>query len=224
MKWIHQFQLFLFDFDGLLVNTEHLHFQAYVNTMNRLGFHLDWTFAQFCELAHLNSTALKEGLYNQFQDLDPNWDAIYSMKKQQYLELIASGKVELMKGVSSLLQSLKKANIQSCVVTNSPKEQTDLIRSFLKPLDLISHWITREQYEKPKPHPEGYLKAIQLFMKPNDRIIGFEDSIRGLKALQQTPALPVLICPSHYPLLEIGIEKTIHFESFDQIPQNLFKF
>ena len=29
MDWIKKYQLFLFDFDGLLVNTEEMHFLAY---------------------------------------------------------------------------------------------------------------------------------------------------------------------------------------------------
>ena len=31
MRWISEYQLFLFDLDGLLVNTEELHYQAYKN-------------------------------------------------------------------------------------------------------------------------------------------------------------------------------------------------
>ena len=60
MKWIHDFQLFLFDFDGLLVNTEHLHYQAYINTLDQLGHKLSLSFGNFLELAHFNSKAWRE--------------------------------------------------------------------------------------------------------------------------------------------------------------------
>lgn len=220
MNWIQKFQLFLFDFDGLLVNTEHLHFQAYRNMLARRGVQLDWSFAHYCELAHLNPSALKEELYAQFPDLPLNWDQLYREKKEAYLELLASGKVELMPGVEQLLTELAEKRTRHCVVTHSTLEQTQLIRAQHPVLQAIPAWITREDYEQPKPNPECYLKAISLYGQPGDRIIGFEDSIRGLQALRQTPALAVLICPAHHPLLEMAAEDALHFESLEQIEIN----
>lgn len=218
MKWIRDFQLFLFDFDGLLVNTEHIHLQAYTNVLARRGYDLGWSFARFCELAHLNAKAVREAIYAQFPDLDPNWEVLYAEKKKNYFELIGSGKVELMPGAEPLLRALEKEEINRCVVTNALLDQTVLIRSQIPVLKTIPHWVTREEYEKPKPDPECYLRAIQLYGKKGDRIIGFEDSLRGLEALSRTPALPVLICAAHHPLLELSLERgVLHFESLDQI-------
>lgn len=220
MKWIKNFQLFLFDFDGLLVNTEHLHFQAYINMLARRGYHLDWSYAQYSELAHLNANALREALYALFSDLDPNWDMLYQEKKKEYFNLIQFGKVELMPGVETLLRELATAGIRRCVVTNSFLEQTQLIASRLPILKTIPKWITREDYSKPKPDPECYFTAITQCALPGDRMIGFEDSIRGLKALRQTTALPVFICQSHHPLLEMALADSVfHFESFESIPE-----
>ena len=218
MKWIKKFQLFLFDFDGLLVDTEHLHYQAYINMLSARGYELDWSFAAFCEVAHLNATALREALYAKFPDLDSNWGLLYEEKKRCYFELISSGKVRMMPGAERLLQELEKEKIRRCVATNSLRGQIELIRSQLKPLQSIPHWICREDYEKPKPSPECYLKAIELYGKPGDKIVGFEDSIRGLQALMGTPALPVLICRSHHPLLDLS-DGALQYESFDEIAE-----
>lgn len=217
MRWIHNFQLFLFDFDGLLVNTEPLHYQAYVNMLAARGYQLDWSFERFCQVAHLNATALKEEIYATFPDLDPNWQQLYEEKKEAYYGLIGAGKIRLMPGVETLLKELEKANIERCVVTHSLLEQIVAIRAQLKPLQTIPHWITREDYERPKPDPECYLKAIELYGKKGGRSIGFEDSLRGLQALMGTPAFPVWVCPPHHPLLEIGAEKALHVPSFEHL-------
>ncbi|MBF8263448.1 MAG: HAD-superfamily hydrolase [Parachlamydiales bacterium] len=221
MKWIRQFQLFLFDFDGLLVNTEHLHFQAYINTLAQRGYVLDWSFAQFCEVAQLNATALREALCIAFPDLETDWSAVYEEKKKAYFNMILSGKVEMMPGAEQLLKELATAGIRRCVVTNASLEQTHVIASQRLILKTIPHWITREDYSRPKPDPECYLQAIALCTQPGDRIIGFEDSLRGLQALGQTSARPVLICPSHHPLLELAVQGGVmHFESLESIPDN----
>ena len=216
--WIDRFQLFLFDFDGLLVNTEHLHYQAYVDMLQKRGCFLDWSFLKFCSHAHLNAEALKEQIYREFPHLEPDWKILYGEKKQIYFDLISQGKIELMPGVLSLLQALEEKGIRRCVVTNSLKEQIHLIRSQHPILQTIPHWITREDYEKAKPSPDGYLKAIELYGKKGDQIIGFEDSIRGIEALKQTPAVPVLICPQDHPLLQSATAKGVaHFESLVKI-------
>lgn len=218
MQWIHQFQLFLFDFDGLLVNTEHLHYQAYVNILAQRGHRIRLTFDHFCKLAHLNATAWKEALYQEVATLEPNWEILYQEKKGEYLNLLAAGQVELMPGVEKLLFALEKGKIRRCVVTNSILEHTKMIASHIPSLQSFPWWITREDYEKPKPSPECYLKAIELYGKPGDRIIGFEDSVRGHKALTETPAFPVLICSKQHPLLQVALKQGgAHFESFEEI-------
>jgi len=220
MKWIQDFQLFLFDFDGLLVNTERLHFQAYIDMMASRGYKLSWSFLRYCEVAHLDATALREALYSEFPDLSLDWPSLYAEKKKIYYELVSEGKVELMPGVESLLMELEKASIRRCVATNSFLDQIELIRSKIPLLQTIPYWITRENYEKQKPYPDAYLKAIELYEKPEDRIIGFEDSIRGLQALQGTKALPILICDAKHPLLGHAPEGVVRFDSLDAIPSS----
>ena len=130
MRWIKDFQLFLFDFDGLLVNTEHIHYQAYVNMCERRGFRLDWTFSDFCNIAHIESSLLKDSIYAKFPDLlqqEPHWEVLYREKKRAYMELLLHANIEMMPGAAELLEALAKEQIEHSVVTNSAKEQVDLI-------------------------------------------------------------------------------------------------
>ena len=220
MDWIQHFQLFLFDFDGLLVNTEHVHYQAYVNVLAKRGIQLDWGLPEFCAVAHLHASSLRENLCARFPDLEANWAQLYEEKKQMTHELLGAGKVELMPGVESLLRHLEKVGIQRCVVTHSTFGQVEPIRAQVPVLQSIPHWLTRESYGEPKPSPEGYLRAIQLWGKKGDRVIGFEDSLRGIQSLAKTPALPVWICLGDHPLLSLAPEGVVHFTSLEKIPRN----
>lgn len=221
MKWIHHYDLFLFDFDGLLVNTEAIHFQAYIQMCANHGFHLNWDFDRYSAAAHHKATQLRDDIYSEFPELyqiQPNWQILYNEKKTIFLELLESGQVELMPGVAALLSALEKAQINRCVVTHSPSSVINSLRSHLNILNSIPHWITRENYTHPKPDPECYLYAIQTHGKPGDRIIGFEDSPRGLKALQQSSAIPILICPNSSPYLtDVVGNGQKHYPSFASI-------
>ena len=216
MDWIHRFQLFLFDFDGLLVSTEHIHYQAYMNMLARHGWNARWDFSKFCSLAHLNADALREAIYLEFPKLNPNWGSLYEEKKEIYMDLISSGKIALMPGAEALLFALEKGGISRCVVTNSPLSQIEQICSSNEALRTSPHFITREDYVKPKPDPECYLLAIRLHGKKGDKIIGFEDSARGFEALKKTPALPILICEKPHLHLELS-HGAHHFKSLESI-------
>lgn len=219
MNWIRQFQLFLFDFDGLLVNTERLHFQAYLDALMLRGYRLKWSFADFCRCAHQTDTGLKEFLCSLFPSLEGDWVVFYAEKRKAYLELVAAGEIELMDGAKELLRELVIRGSRRCVVTHSPLEQIQAIRSQLPILETIPHWLTREDYERPKPHPDGYLRAIELFGEKGDRIIGFEDTPRGLNALRQTSALSVLIAPNCLPAVDEESQNVFHFTSLRAISE-----
>lgn len=221
MQWISEYQLFLFDFDGLLVNTEEIHFMAYQRMCHQRGFTLSWDFNRYCKSAHYSSDALKIDIYAEFPELqlqEPSWDVLYAEKKQAMLDLLHEGAVHLMPGVERLLTELQKANIKRCVVTHSPSDLVAIARNKNPILNSIPNWITRKDYTHPKPHSECYLKAIELLAAPGDRVIGFEDTPRGLQALLGTNAKPVLVCRAEYP--EIAHFKTKgvkHFLSLEDV-------
>ncbi len=219
-RWIEQFDLFLLDFDGLLVDTEQLHFAAYQTMCKNHGCILPWDFNHYCEIAHYD-TGISNAIYSTLPELyakEPHWNVLYAEKKQAYMDLLKKGKVALLPGVENFLKALSIRKIKRCVVTNSAEEQVKLIRSFHTILNTIPVWITREQYERAKPAPDGYLKAIELLADSSDRIVGFEDSLRGIQALKATDARPVLICPDQHPQLkETALNGISRFSSLDAV-------
>lgn len=221
MRWINQYQLFLFDFDGILVNTEELHYQAYQEMCLKRGFTLDWDWRTYIQHGMFSATGLKEGIYNKFPDLkkqEPFWDVLYQEKKKLYLDSLKRG-VPLMPGVADLLAALEKGGVKRCVVTHSPLEQIELIRSQHPILRTIPLWLTREDYSQPKPSPECYQKAIEKLGSKGDAIIGFEDSPRGLEALLKAGAKGVFISSLFKPTEVEHLAQEIgtpfpHFSSF----------
>ena len=128
MEWFDCFDFLLFDFDGLLVDTEKLHYRAYQQLVKKRGFFLDWSFDQYCAIAHLNDQAIKNTIYQQFPALKAiSWEILYSEKKALYLEILTSSKVNFMPGVEELLKKIGANSKKSCVVTNSLKEHVDQI-------------------------------------------------------------------------------------------------
>ena len=220
MSWLDPFSLFVFDFDGLLVNTEELHFAAYVEMCRRHGYNLGWDFTRFCKAAHYSSSGLREGIYEEFPELkaaEPDWTVLYAEKKAIYQEFIEQGKVELLPGVASLLTSLEKKGIARCVATNSTRKQVETIQKYLPLLQSIPHWTTREDYVLGKPEPDAYLTALRAFDRELTPI-GFEDSLRGIRALQGAGIKPILICSQQHPQMdEPLLHGVLHFSSLKEV-------
>ena len=222
MDVLQKYSLIFFDLDGLLVNTEDLHFQAYQKMCRDRGFTLPWDFKTYCHIAHGSSEGLKEEIYKEFPGLyakEPDWAVLYAEKKKGYLSILEEGKIALMPGVARVLEFVRSSSIRSCVVTNSAKELTDAICEKLPALKSLPNWITRGDYKGSKPLPDAYLEAKKRHAKSEDKIIGFEDTLRGWKALHAAGIEGVVISA----LLHEGFQKeldqngVVQLSSFDEL-------
>lgn len=220
---IDRYQLILFDFDGLLVDTERLHYRAYQRMCQARGISLTWSFSRYSAAAHHGAHLLREHLYAAFPELqaqEPEWSVLYGEKQAAFLTLIEEEPVPLMPGVAEWLMRLKEKQIRRCVVTHSPHSLIVRIRQKNPLLDTIPHWITRETYRHPKPDPECYEMAITRYASLSDQVVGFEDSPRGLQALMGTRADAVLICSEEAPYLSDLLSRHAslsHYSSFEML-------
>lgn len=222
MEWIEDYQLFLFDFDGLLVNTEEIHYRAYQIACREYGWELELDFPEYCKLAHYRAEGLMENLCGRIPALEKmGWDIFYKKKTDTISQLVDQGAVELMPGVETLLRKLEASNKKRCVVTHSPDRLINPIRKKHAVLNTIPIWITREFYTHPKPHPECYQTAIERLAAEGDKIVGFEDSPRGIRALMGTQAQPVLISTIPYPEVSQFVKEGVfHYPSLAAIPHS----
>lgn len=222
MDWIKNYDLFLFDFDGLLVNTEELHYLAYKEMMRARGVSFTWSFERYCSSAHYATSTFRNDLFNDFPELaiqDPTWTHLYQEKQAAIQQLLKQGAVQLMPGVHQLLENLQKAKIPHSVVTHSPDDLVSIVKKQHAILNQIPHWVTRHDYTNPKPDPECYKLAIERYGKPGGKVIGFEDTPRGLTALLGSNAEAVLITTVPYKELPEFRQKGVrHYPSFLEIP------
>ena len=88
-RWINEFDLFLFDLDGLLVDTEYLHYQSYQKMCLDRGFVLPWDFVGYCSMAHTGSDLFQKEVYKVFPNLyeqEPNWTVLHQEKQRAFLD------------------------------------------------------------------------------------------------------------------------------------------
>lgn len=221
MTWISHYQLFLFDLDGLLVDTERLHYLAYKTMCGNRGIDFNWSFAKYCQAAHYDPNLFREQLLQEYPELaiqEPDWKVLYTEKQKLMTDFLSQGAAKLMPGVAQLLKILQKRNVKSCVVTHSPDQLVTVLRNQYEILNSIPFWITRKDYVHPKPDPECYQKAVLSYRELGDQVIGFEDTPRGIWALLGVDVTRVLVCSADYKEIPSFKEQGVkHFSSFEEL-------
>src|SRR5690349_2785489 len=106
MRWMDDYQLYLFDLDGLLVDTEPLHYGAYEKASVKWGIPWPYTFEQYCKVAHAEQNGIKKAFLRDFPNLlEATWNVLAAEKKQLYMECLDSSAVALMPGVERFLSA-----------------------------------------------------------------------------------------------------------------------
>jgi HAD superfamily hydrolase (TIGR01509 family) len=189
------YKLFLFDFDGTIIDSEKYHFIAYKNAFKKINNEIELSYDDYCKYKHKNDALVIKKLIENNQ-IDEQ--ILKKIKEEEFVELIKLNGIKLIDGFENFLQYLVLNNKQICVVTNSSKKRVNMILDYLPQLNKIKNWITSDDVTKKKPHPECYIKAISIFNIKISDIIIFEDSYNGFKAIKDIGVDTVLINSPDY--------------------------
>jgi D-arabinose 5-phosphate isomerase GutQ/beta-phosphoglucomutase-like phosphatase (HAD superfamily)/choline kinase len=209
------YDLYLFDLDGTLINTETLHQDAYNQAFKYYNIDINLTNNDYCKYAHLNEVSMKNFVLSI--DKNINYTQVYSKKKELYINML-NNNLKYITGADLFLQKLFHNNKKTCIVTHSDNETLDIIMSKLPLLKQVSYIVTRDICINKKPHPECYLRCINKF-KSCKNIIGFEDSYKGYLALSRLDIniTRVFIGSNNYPLIHLLNNNNNIFSNFTDI-------
>ena len=219
MHFLERYKLFLFDLDGLLVDTEVFHWQAYKQVVESWGGTFDWDYSSYLVVAGKSASSIRERIEEEQPNLfiKRSWKEFYAEKKSTFLQLLAKSEISLMSGVERALAYISTLDVPMVVVTHSPIQVVDAVKK-IPILSSISEWISREDYDLPKPAPDGYLVACKKFDVFPEDAIGFEDAVRGIDSLLAAGCQPVLVNKSNEEARQTCAARGVPvFSSFEKI-------
>jgi beta-phosphoglucomutase len=195
MRIFEHIDLVLFDLDGLLVDTERLHWKAYQKMCEAFGSTMDWDYPIYLRVAGGSAHGIQKQLLEEIPSLfhGRTWEELYAVKKEKFFELLTSSPIPLMPGVEQCLPRLATLQKPMVVVTHSPQRFVEMVQSSCPVFKLITRWVSREMYDAPKPAPDGYRVACSMMKVPPERAVGFEDTVRGIDSLLAAGVYPVLV-------------------------------
>ncbi|KAL3815218.1 hypothetical protein ACJIZ3_016486 [Penstemon smallii] len=172
----------LFDIDGTLCDSDPMHFYAFREMLQEIGFHGGEPISEEFFIKSIS------GKHNEelIQVLLPDWDLekarIFMEDKEAMFRRLASEQLEPVTGLDQLCKWIKHHGIRRAAVTNAPRPNAELLISKLGLEDFFEIVIIGSEHGRAKPFPDPYLKALQLLGVSSDQTFVFEDSVSGIKA------------------------------------------
>ncbi|CAH1657456.1 MULTISPECIES: HAD-IA family hydrolase [unclassified Chelatococcus] len=176
----------LFDLDGTLVNTDHLHWRAFQDLLGDFDRGMEWDVFERDIIGRANADIMV-GL---FPDLPVTEHERLAAAK----EALFRGKVEDLSptpGLDDLLAFARTHGIGCAVVTNAPRDNAMLLLKGLKLDARFEAVVIADELPAQKPDPLPYLTGLKLLNGDARRALAFEDSRSGIKAATAAGILTV---------------------------------
>ena len=172
---------FIFDLDGVIVDTAKYHFIAWQKIAQELG--IEFTPEHNEDLKGVSRVRsldiiLELGKINASQEDKNKW---LIKKNEDYLSyLVNMDQSEILPGVLPILQFLKEKN-QAIALGSASKNA----RPILEKTGIIDYFdaiVDGNDVTNAKPDPEVFLRAAKLLNIAPENAIVFEDSVAGIQA------------------------------------------
>ena len=170
----------IFDMDGVLVDTEPLHFQVWKQIFAERGLEIDHEHYKDC-IGSTNQFLLELILKNYGRDFrnDPSIFVRFTEIKDQYVEENGFPRIE---GAAEAVLELHRKGIKMAVASSSPIRYIHLAMENLGIKSCFSVLQSGEQVKNPKPAPDTFLAAAQSLGASPEECVVVEDSTKGTQA------------------------------------------
>ena len=198
----------IFDFDGVIADSEALHYKALNTVFNRYGVDvpkdLPWQkYLGYSDRANIEAVSVD---YSMGMD-DTKIQTLIDEKKIVFDELVAEGAI-IIDGVAEFIQRLIDSGICRAICSGALRSDIDLMLGGTDFKDAFEVIVTADDVKHGKPDPEGYLQALKK-LNGNDKspieasqCIVIEDSHWGLEAASAAGMNPIAVTNT-YPKEEL---------------------
>lgn len=171
----------IFDFDGVLVNSEPLHYLAEKKLVEE-------NISDITGLDSANQATLGCSIrdtiayYKIFFKLKPSIDELLT-RHDEILNQLAMNSIELMEGIPSLLNLISKCGYKYAIASSGNETYVSVILKQLGMYHLFKEKIfCVDMVANGKPHPDIFILAAGKMNASNDSCLVIEDSLNGIIA------------------------------------------
>jgi HAD superfamily hydrolase (TIGR01509 family) len=171
----------IFDMDGVLVDSEPIHFRANQMTLKEMfGIELDYEYYKH----FIGSTikAMWQEMHSHFHITGCTWEDLMKRNDEILEQIIETEGYPEVPGAAALVRQLHDEGYLLAVASSSKREKIVRNMESLGILDCFRVLVSGMELANPKPAPDIFLKTVQeLGVQPEECIV-IEDSANGAQA------------------------------------------
>lgn len=197
MDNILKYKAAIFDMDGLLLDTERIFLDAFINTCAELDQKFDMSL--FISIIGTNSVKTK-GILTEGFGRGYNHDRFREVWLRNVEEYLSTNFIPLKEGAVNLLEKISSVPMPMAIATSTGYHDAVKTLESTHIIDYFKFVVGGDHVTNGKPDPEIYLKAAyKLDVAPKECIV-FEDSENGVKSAHAAGMdviqVPDLVAPS----------------------------
>jgi beta-phosphoglucomutase len=194
----------IFDFDGVIVDTEPLHYKSFQRVLEPLGLGFDWQVYVDTYMGFDDRDAFVEAFKTGGRKLDS--DLLHSLisKKALLFQDVISDGVTAYPGVIKLIRRLQAEKIPLAISSGALRSDIHPILTILGLNDCFETIVTAEDVTKSKPDPECYRLAFDKLCQQHKKsfstasTVAIEDTPPGILSAKLA-GLQVIAVSNSYP-------------------------
>jgi beta-phosphoglucomutase len=167
----------LFDLDGTLTDTDHLHLEAFRILLKDFDRTITLDHYKARIMGHPNDEIMRE----MFPEEAPERRVVLSDQKEKLFR----DRLETLTptpGVLAVLDWADANGVSYAVVTNAPRANAELMLHGLGLDRRMTTLIIGDELERAKPDPLPYRTGLERLGATPERALAFEDSLPGIRA------------------------------------------
>jgi beta-phosphoglucomutase len=168
----------LFDFDGVIVDSEPVHAEAKKITLDHFG--IDYPESIFSDFKGRPDSVFFEYISEELSASKFLPGKLHAFKSEVYLELFNN--VKLIDGIIPFLELSKFKFNTLGMATSATIHDLNLLLNKYNLSKYFSFIVTGDDTIKHKPYPEPFIKALALSGRSSSEIFIIEDSPNGIIA------------------------------------------
>jgi beta-phosphoglucomutase len=178
----------IFDFDGVIADSEALHYKALNAVFNRYGVDVpkDIHWQKYLGYSDRENIEAVNVDYSMGMD-DAKIHHLIAEKKVVFDEIVADGSI-VIDGVAAFIQRLVVGGIRRAICSGALRSDIDLMLAATDFKDAFEAIVTADDVTHGKPDPQGYLMALDKLNQnastpiTAEQCVVIEDSHWGLEA------------------------------------------
>ncbi len=193
----------IFDFDGVITDSEILHLRAFNKVLARFNLEIDKKDYYTNYLGYTDADCFERLIADGLLEVDKRQIPEMIEQKNHVFEELARTEGKTIEGVREFLNMLAQNNVPMAICSGALLTEIELLLDDAGLRHFFAVIVSAEHVKKGKPHPDGFLITLKKLNKGRsdpikaEQCIVIEDSLWGLQAAKAAGMHSVAVTNSY---------------------------